>query len=567
MTARRRSFFSLPLACHQWLPSAEVTFWCLLLLLLPLFIALSFDFGITWDDQIQQEYGKHIFNFYTSGFQNTVARHYSNLYLYGGFFEFCNVLMSKLLPFLDEYDARHLCNSIFGWLAFCFTGLLGRRLYGPGVGLIAVLLLITAPRFVADCMNNSKDLPFATGYVASLYALTFVRRRYPYFTYKVLAGVLSALAVTMNIRMGVVFLFGLTGLLLLALVWKDKYCRNTLGYSNWPAWLTLASAFGFGVLIAMVLGTLFWPWALASPLSRPFLALKEIAHFHQWHGTLLFNGKWLQDVDVPRHYILTWYAIGMPLPQLVGFGLALLLFIRRVEIWRPKLRPIKGRPDGRILTGLLLASVFLPLAIAMSIRPILYDGLRHLLFIATPMTVLAAAAWFYLIRTSNHLKIANSDLPLGRGLVAALLAICLIHPIEFMLREHPNQTVYFNELIGGTRGAFLRYEMDYWGNSYKQAVDRLRVEAIRMGRPLRIGATNGSHIVAQYAARYPEALHFIADDAPQDYHLWLLRDAPHFVPVLLAQPDLVDRITADGVALCLVFRGNGPSNPAFEAAP
>ncbi|GAG07352.1 unnamed protein product [marine sediment metagenome] len=37
----------------------------------------------------------------------------------------------------------------------------------------------------------------------------------------------------------------------------------------------------------------------------------------------------------------------------------------------------------------------------------------------------------------------------------------------------PYQYVYFNEFVGGTKGAANKYEVDYWGASYKEVVSWL----------------------------------------------------------------------------------------------
>jgi hypothetical protein len=42
-----------------------------------------------------------------------------------------------------------------------------------------------------------------------------------------------------------------------------------------------------------------------------------------------------------------------------------------------------------------------------------------------------------------------------------------------MVRLHPYQLVYFNSLVGGPSGAQNRFEMDYWGFSYKEAMQWL----------------------------------------------------------------------------------------------
>ena len=54
---------------------------------------------------------------------------------------------------------------------------------------------------------------------------------------------------------------------------------------------------------------------------------------------------------------------------------------------------------------------------------------------------------------------------------AILLAVTLLEPLHFMIRNHPNAGVYFSPLIGGVNGAWRVYETDFWGNSVRQAVE------------------------------------------------------------------------------------------------
>ena len=67
----------------------------------------------------------------------------------------------------------------------------------------------------------------------------------------------------------------------------------------------------------------------------------------------------------------------------------------------------------------------------------------------------------------DYLVVSGDGLLSFSRLIAAGLASVLIFDIRF----HPNQGVYFNFLVGGPRGAFTRYDMDYWGNCVLQAVE------------------------------------------------------------------------------------------------
>jgi hypothetical protein len=45
--------------------------------------------------------------------------------------------------------------------------------------------------------------------------------------------------------------------------------------------------------------------------------------------------------------------------------------------------------------------------------------------------------------------------------------------LSFMIRSHPHQNVHFNGLVGGISGAAGKYEMDYWGLSYRALLESL----------------------------------------------------------------------------------------------
>ena len=81
----------------------------------------------------------------------------------------------------DEYEIRHVVNSLFGWLGILFCGMAANRAFGPRAGLLAMLLLALSPRYFGHAMNNPKDIPFAAMTAAALYLLTTVRGTFPYF--------------------------------------------------------------------------------------------------------------------------------------------------------------------------------------------------------------------------------------------------------------------------------------------------------------------------------------------------------------------------------------------------
>jgi hypothetical protein len=49
-----------------------------------------------------------------------------------------------------------------------------------------------------------------------------------------------------------------------------------------------------------------------------------------------------------------------------------------------------------------------------------------------------------------------------------ILGVLVIPGIYADIQLHPYQYIYYNSYVGGVRGAFRNYELDYWETSYRQ---------------------------------------------------------------------------------------------------
>jgi 6-pyruvoyl-tetrahydropterin synthase len=183
---------------------------------------------------------------------------------------------------------------------------------------------------------------------------------------------------------------------------------------------------------------------------------------------------------------------------------------------------------------------------------ILYDSWRHFLFIYPPMVVLAAIAWDSLW-DRLHAKRA-------RILLGAFLVITLLEPTIWMMRFHPHAYTYFNPLVGGLKGAYGRYETDYWGNSLRLASEWLSQYYKREGiqRPIAVRAdgeliSSGFYLVRDLGDAYVPSPR---NDPNWDFWLSLSRGV---TPQDLQNgswppPGTVHEVKADGITLCAVVR-------------
>ncbi len=123
---------------------------------------------------------------------------------------------------------------------------------------------------------------------------------------------------------------------------------------------------------------------------------------------------------------------------------------------------------------LIALAAALPIALAVAMRPAMYNGVRHFLFIVPPLAIAGglAGAWlFEALRRRGHLA----------AIAAAVFVIGIALPVVDMVRRHPYEYTSFNRLAGGVRGARDRYMLDYWGLSLKQASQGLAAKIAELG--------------------------------------------------------------------------------------
>ena len=71
------------------------------------------DYGLGWDDYTHSQYGDLLLKLYGSGFTDTRALSFVNLYKYGGGFDMAAALAAKVLPF-GLFETRRLLGAAVG---------------------------------------------------------------------------------------------------------------------------------------------------------------------------------------------------------------------------------------------------------------------------------------------------------------------------------------------------------------------------------------------------------------------------------------------------------------------
>ncbi len=193
---------------------------------------------------------------------------------------------------------------------------------------------------------------------------------------------------------------------------------------------------------AIIIMYLTWPYLWTNPLGN-FIASIKTMSLYPWSGQVLFNGQQFASTELPASY----------LPVLLGLQLTEPLWaltLIGVVVAGIRLR------EKRELIELSILWLILPLFGFIVMRTALYDNFRQVFFILPPLFWLAGVAIEQVKRPAFQM---------------ALIVLAALPGIVDGIRLHPYEYIYYNRFIGGVDGAQGRFELDYWGASYREAAE------------------------------------------------------------------------------------------------
>src|SRR5688572_15284485 len=452
-------------------------------------IVLTFrNYGVTVDEKHAHTNGQYFVDWYTSGFTDRTILDEGNHRLYGSFVNAILAFVDNISP-LGSYESGHLVVALFSFAGIVFAYRLGKHLAGPSAGFFSAILLLVTPVYYGHSFMNPKDIPFAALFLACLYYMTTAYEHLPRLGARRILMLGTAIGLTLGIRVGAVMLFGY--LVVLIVLWLGTKYRTNPSYRGRAIWTDLraavASTFGVGIVAWLVM-LIWWPYAQISPILNPLRAFRRSANFIDYNADALYRGKYVPSDSLPWDYLPTWFSITLPEFYGVILSMGLVAFVAR-KLSRQPMRG-GGDPDRRSKILFLVFATCFPVATAMAMQPILYDGTRHFLFVVPPFAVLVGLTltWPLSVGLSRPLKVVSASLLLVLGGMT----------VVDMIKLHPYEYAYFNRSFGGLKAALGRYETDYWGVSHKEGIDWL----VRNYRP---DAPEGSIRVANTAADFQTA--------------------------------------------------------------
>lgn len=459
----------------------KIVFWGLLVVFLLAVLFISRDAGISGDEEVHYKHSEMVYNYFKTMGKDKSALDTPKTHLqyYGQSFDNLVTILIHVFDIDDVYGFRHAMNSVAGWMIVLVTGLFAVYLtgsYKPGI--IVVLLFAVSPRFLGHLQNNLKDIPFALAYIAGVFLSlkTVFSGSKP--SKQTIALLVLSIAASIGIRAG--------GILLVIYLWFFVFLFYAYQYFKGSK-IEIKELYDrlkqlvFVSVLSYFLGLLLWPFALINPFHKPWQSYQIMTNFPTTLRQIFSDGYYWSDY-LPWFYLPKYLLITIPLVILLGI-VFFLIFSKRIF------------KNGKFLPLVILVfTVVFPPVFVIFKHANLYGAWRHFIFIY-PGIVLISALGF-----SESISVLKKYWgKLGLAFVVIILAI---HPVKFMVANHPYYYLYFNEFTGGLKGAYGKYETDYYYHSMREGTEWLinHLNEVKPKRNIRVG---GNFPIQWFFRYYP----------------------------------------------------------------
>jgi hypothetical protein len=366
--------------------------------------------------------------------------------IYGPIFEIPAELFAKAIGG-DPYDGRHLFVMLTGIVGMVAAWKIANALGGPVAGFMAILMMCLYPSYFGHMVNNSKDVPFAVGYLWSLYFMVKIFLELPKISVGNFIAFGIATGCTAGIRVGAFVIYAVITLAWLAYFaagWKVR-SRATVGEL-----VRISAYLVVSFLVAYLVMFLVWPNAQIRPIQGPITTLQA---FSNWGGEIM-RDQW---------YLFRAIKAKLPEFMFVGIITGIVAVISSRQFVVGVIRDAEGSQRGRFCAYLLLVlSTVFPIVYVIAKRSILYNEMRQMLFSAVPVVVMSALTFTWVLKRcdGNRWKLAA---------FAVVTSLLFLQPAIAMARLYPYHYTYGNFLFGDRKESRDNgFTDEYWLHSYRQ---------------------------------------------------------------------------------------------------
>ncbi|MFQ5911831.1 MAG: ArnT family glycosyltransferase [Nitrospinota bacterium] len=400
------------------------------------------DYGVTWDEPAYFLAGEEYAKWLRSPSVFTIDRHWRINHEHPPFAKvlggISTYIFKEQLQLFDGIVAYRISNLFFVFLLTFFLFLFASRLYGNLVAFFVVLFLSLLPRVFFHSHLGALDYPVTAMWFVVFYCYWRGIEEQKWILAAVVALGFALLTKINALFLYVPILFWWSWIYQKEIVHIAKsICRG--GWKERPLETKpVLSKILPLLIIPGVIFFVFWPWLWKDPFNRAF----KYFYFH------------LEHFPIPTYYFGTRY-LSPP------WHLPLVLSVATVPIliWVLFIIGGIGRGLDKDSRPIVLMNLFFPILLVV-LGPSKHDGVRLFLPAFPFLAIVAGAGLHYLL---SWVKATKWSFPFGVG----FFVIYSLTVNASVVKYHPYQSSYFNELIGGVNGARKSgLELHYWCSSY-----------------------------------------------------------------------------------------------------
>lgn len=399
------------------------------------------EYGATWDEPLHQIWGRAVTTYFTTGNRGPLANLPGYGTYYGPLYYWASSLVTDVgrdALGLSPAAALHVLNVLTASVGIALTYLFAHEAAGPRAAAFGTGFLVLFPPLVAHAHYNPKDVPLLTAVVA---AMLFAQRALVGARLRdvVIAGALYGAALT--VKLTALFAGGA-----IVLAWAAGLATQRPRARDWRGEeARRVGAFGAAALVATYA---LWPTAWVDPLLLPrsvhvFLTTKFFS------GTMLYFGTRYGGAELPWHYTPFSLAMVTPVLTLLAFAAGVVVLARRAT-------------HAPVTSALLLAWIFLPLAVSTVPGLVRYDGMRQFFFVVPALAVIAGIGLDAALQSMAERRLAVR---------VVLTAIAVWLGVQ-VAQVHPFGGSYVNEAVRLAIPSRLEhwFILEGWGSTYLQGV-------------------------------------------------------------------------------------------------
>jgi hypothetical protein len=444
------------------------------------------NYGITSDEFLFDAYGPKALAWYLSGFTDRTWFDYLDERPYGPWFQIL-VTAAQSLGLAERFAVRHAVTFVIGIGGLAALLPLARLTVGRWAGFSAIVLCLITGNLYGHLFFSPNDVPFlATMTWATLAVVLMARDPVPSWGVVAAVGLLTGLAIATRPGGVLVQIYLLAAMALCGLedfvARRDRVVLRRMGMRTAVA-----------ILAAWPVAIALWPFLqVQNPATGFAIAFAHFANigldFPIWHW-----GQRLSSAALPWTYVPGELLARLPTAFIGLLAVAVVIgaargfrFLRAaIKDMRRERRAgiaavLSAVARNRAMLVLAMATVA-PLAFVMVTRPIIFDGIRHLLFTIPLLALFAAWGLLRLLPLVRRVPYVGSTVA-GAYVAAAVATMALLHPLEY---------VATNVFAGGVARSVGRFDLDYWLAAPTEALRRLE-QRVTYDAPERFRASTPS---------------------------------------------------------------------------